>query len=616
MPITGFTADSVSNGISFVSSAKLDLAGAVVANETLAITNGARLNGAFTISSSIVHIVSPIVGQGTSRGQTSVLGYINSNEMSNQSNIVSILGSQIFVNAPGNTNIVNLGISNAINSQIVEFDGRETFVYIQPGANLQNAIFSGIKGIEFNGAVSTFSRVSILDTSIGVISWQAGRIDIIGLNLPSTSSGYHGVLGIGGNSNQFRFWNSVSYDLSKILLTHPSSLAFEGFTATWRFVDSVGNVAGVNLTYSDNRTDASVEIGQYVSGADGTLTGTVNSKNGTVTSSQGYPTLWVLTARTVLTGEVVNQNPQTFFTFDTPWIERLFTIAKVIPSIDIKSYRHIREDTITSITEEIGSITPQELVASYSKFVLSADSGVTQLNSATVAAYTGIARSASVYTLSGTRTLNEVYDFLKLQWSNVPGLPLPVIFGNTANFSNASFVINSPSNNPTATSKYSTATTTGDITLAAIGDYSATPWNIPAAGVVTVQSGTTSLVGWSFSVGATINVASGTASVSVSSMTGITAGTGVTLQAPQTTITLEGIPSGAEVRILQGSKTIDYESNVTDGNYSYSYFYVAGERVKFAITSPGFVPQFFEFELAASNQSLPLIFTPDSSYIP
>jgi len=113
----------------------------------------------------------------------------------------------------------------------------------------------------------------------------------------------------------------------------------------------------------------------------------------------------------------------------------------------------------------------------------------------------------------------------------------------------------------------------------------------------------------------TINVTSGTATVSVPSLAGIVAGAGVTLQAPQRTITLAGMPNGAEVRLLQGSKTIDYRANITDGNYSYSYLFVPGERVRFAITSPGFVSQFFRLELADSNQSLPIELVPDPFYI-
>ena len=118
-----------------------------------------------------------------------------------------------------------------------------------------------------------------------------------------------------------------------------------------------------------------------------------------------------------------------------------------------------------------------------------------------------------------------------------------------------------------------------------------------------------------FNATTTINVTSGTATVSVPSLAGIVAGTGVTLQAPQRTITLAGMPNGAEVRLLQGSKTIDYRANITDGNYSYSYLFVPGERVRFAITSPGFVSQFFRLELADSNQSLPIELVPDPSYI-
>jgi len=163
------------------------------------------------------------------------------------------------------------------------------------------------------------------------------------------------------------------------------------------------------------------------------------------------------------------------------------------------------------------------------------------------------------------------------------------------------------------------AVTSGAITFTQTANYSALNLSTAAASVLFFVIGGTATIDGTFAAGTAVNVTSGqtlTINVPSSQIANLIAGVGVTLQAPQTTITLEGIPSGAEVRILQGSKTIDHESNILGGNYSYSYLYVPGERVKFAITSPGFVPQFFEFELAASSQSLPLTFALDPSYIP
>lgn len=69
--------------------------------------------------------------------------------------------------------------------------------------------------------------------------------------------------------------------------------------------------------------------------------------------------------------------------------------------------------------------------------------------------------------------------------------------------------------------------------------------SIPATGIVRVADGATSLLGFEFASGATIELLPGAtaATVTVSDTTGITAGTGVTLQEPEITMRLYGIPN-------------------------------------------------------------------------
>jgi hypothetical protein len=86
-----------------------------------------------------------------------------------------------------------------------------------------------------------------------------------------------------------------------------------------------------------------------------------------------------------------------------------------------------------------------------------------------------------------------------------------------------------------------------DVTLGAVGDYSATPISVSATGTVLVVAGETTLAGWTFANGATINRVSGSATVFVDAaqIANITAGTGVTLSS--TPVSFTGFPTGNNV---------------------------------------------------------------------
>lgn len=79
-------------------------------------------------------------------------------------------------------------------------------------------------------------------------------------------------------------------------------------------------------------------------------------------------------------------------------------------------------------------------------------------------------------------------------------------------------------------------------------------------------------------------------------------------------LTLTNIPTGAEVRIRQGSYTLAYQANVTSGTYSYRYEpTLAPARI--SIISVGNVIEPIDFTLAAYNQNFSIIYSPDPSYV-
>jgi len=452
-----------------------------------------------------------------------------------------------------------------------------------------------------------------------MLNWQAGRLDRFGIDIASTTTGYSSWLGSGSDDNAFWDWNPRAFSATAVIHQTATSRNYVGYTASWIFRNTDGSPAsGILVRYSDDRSGSSALVGEYVTGVDGILEGTINSQTSAITSSQDYPTLYILTSRSIV-------QLSTFSTgLSEPDTAHVYTMAAVSFVVEFRSYLHNAVANLTSIAAQIGLLNPNQSVANNSPFFLLFDPGVTVTDTSVVAAYSGISNAAASFTLSGSLTISQVYDSRKLYWRNNNGSEIPTSNGNVATFGAANITVATPSSSPPSTSKYARYTTNGDLILSIPGTYNLA--NIPATGTVVLGTpGNYNLSDFVFAVGAIVDNSSASDSfvqVSADQFSNIaiaspTAGGGsITLQAPQTTITLEGIPSGAEVRILQGSQTIDYESNILDGNYSYSYSYVAGERVKFAVTAPGFVPQFFEFELAASSQSLPLTFAPDPSYIP
>jgi hypothetical protein len=154
---------------------------------------------------------------------------------------------------------------------------------------------------------------------------------------------------------------------------------------------------------------------------------------------------------------------------------RYFTDPAAFPNIttistptwtrEIRSYLH-RQNTVTlTVSSKVGSTDfPFEID-------LTVDDGVTESNTTTVGAYSGISNSTGAFTLSGTLTLNQVYDSRKLYWRNNNGSQLPVKSGDVASFGSANITFSGSTASPAATSKYAQFSTTGTITLGTAASY-------------------------------------------------------------------------------------------------------------------------------------------------
>lgn len=107
-----------------------------------------------------------------------------------------------------------------------------------------------------------------------------------------------------------------------------------------------------------------------------------------------------------------------------------------------------------------------------------------------------------------------------------------------------------------------------------------------------------------------INVASGATTPSIRS-----AGAVVNVIAGQVTLTLTGLIDGIEVRIRQGSHTLQHTQDVAGGEVGYTYTYVANKKVTISFSGAGIIQsKIISLVLPAVNQSTLVTFENDPSY--
>ncbi len=118
-----------------------------------------------------------------------------------------------------------------------------------------------------------------------------------------------------------------------------------------------------------------------------------------------------------------------------------------------------------------------------------------------------------------------------------------------------------------------------------------------------------------------VNVASGiTLTINVgtgkTTPTYYNTGTGtVNVVAGQISLTLTGLPDGIEVRIRQGSYTLQHTQNTSGGQIVYNYTYVSDEYVTISFTGAGIIQsKIIKITLGNTNQTSLVTFDNDPSY--
>ena len=238
---------------------------------------------------------------------------------------------------------------------------------------------------------------------------------------------------------------------------------------------------------------------------------------------------------------------------------------------------------------------------------VSFDSRITQLNTVTVAGYTS----------QSTSRFEDVYDYSALEKTLSTAIELPtpsvrvfdsadgkngvinysfnidsVATGISIDHTNAILKIKALS---AVSSKYTNVSLASgkSVTLTQAGIYSQISFNLTATNVVTVAPGNTDLRGWTFAVGATINVSSTTALVTVNDATGITTGTGVTLQTPQATIRFHGMPTVSNTILFVQDLTTNTIIYPTIANGEATVTVIATRSYKIRADAPGYLASSF-----------------------
>jgi len=544
MPITGsapITYDSVSNEIGFITADNQVGRDCTVTNETIGLTRS--LGGTINFVNSQIR----------TSGYTGFIEESSLNRITLSGDTINFTRTTLIHNSTETFVRLDIYINNLIDS-IISVDMSNTDCNVYTKGNLENVIFQGGRLThEVYTAWDNFFNVTYLNTKIGMLNWNLGRLDRFGINIPSTASNYFSWLGagdLGTDANSFWDWNRIAIDKTKIVIENTVSAYYLGYTASWIFVDTLGaTLANVQLRYRDDRDSvggAKTVKATYTTNSSGIPSGTTNSQFMSEGSNIAR-TLFVLTEQSRLTGG----------TYSTGLVEPVsgqnYVMDAINFEVEIKSYLHLAPELLTEISSQIGLLNADLSVAVLNPFVLSVDPGVTETNTSTVSGYSGITNSAGSFTLSGSLTLSQVYDSRKLYWRNNDSVSTPTQQGEIANFGTANITISAPSNSPASTAKYTHFRTTGTVTLSATGTY--LNGSVPATGIVLVIAGETYLPGWTFASGATINRVSGSATVYVDAnqVAKITAGTGVTIEATPISIevAVNGAPVGASIGVFK-----------------------------------------------------------------
>lgn len=284
--------------------------------------------------------------------------------------------------------------------------------------------------IEFYGINITFNAINTIEPISGILNWTNNRLPVRGFSA----------------INPVRSWRT----------NHKSAIDFidsPNVTLSGGRVDREGSF----VTPLESRKIVSqnyklVDAGGAVSGALISFAGRSNVSSTSNALGEVSELLLIIEETNVGSLAFPGSNYQPFGgSAPLPVIDYSAYV------LEIKSYLHEPVRDTNAITSQVGSSTlpfTRQLVV---------DTGVTQANTTTVAAYTGITHTATTITVTQPRSLNEIYDSRKLYWRNTAGVSPPYKESDVFNLGGANLVIDGVTLVPAT--KFGYLETTGTISF-------------------------------------------------------------------------------------------------------------------------------------------------------
>ena len=439
----------------------------------------------------------------------------------------------------------NIFVSEVSDSSIIESGNTgQLFVYTQTDAILNNCLFRGINVWEVYRSPSIASGITVDGANFGYLNWEAGRLDFLGFAVANIGTS-HAWLGSGNSGNNFVYhWNNdTSFDNTRINFEHVNGQYWEGYTWSPQFKDrdSGSNVEDVLVIYDSDISGTRAELGRFLTNVDGKMVGTYDSQNQSTGASQVRDTLFLLTAKSDISGSSHSSGGGNTYDIDV-----------ITPYVEVRSYLHevptgyLNTDSL-SISSSRGILGADYSVNTYENFNLVPDASITELDKAVVEAYTEL------------ETPQKFYDRAKSEWRDNDNYALVTRSGETIDAGSFNVVIDA-----TAVSVFAFAGST--ITVKA----TVFTGNLTTTGTVTLLNG-------AIINGITTSVAGSNSLLAVSNLT------------------------SSNVQLVNDIDVVlDRQTNVT-GSYSYITSVGLTGAHKIIVNREGYQPSINEFTLVGGE---------------
>ena len=438
--------------------------------------------GTCTVTNSIIKINDNVYSGNQFQSSKDPNHCINYGGRALETNTMKFENCQILVNEF--TTPVRIQITDLINTMVCESGATgECLLYTPPDAVLDDVYFNGIGAWEIVESFTKGFDIKVEDVRYGYLRFEVGRCDFFGFKVISSTDGAFSIEDNTGGAILDFHWNpDPSVDFQKIFINQSGPKVYEGYTATWQFVDrDTGSaVEDVTLIYTDDETGSDVEVGRWTTNSSGYLEGTVDSQTRTTGTSQVRSNLFILVNK-IDTVDSGNPGAYTYPTtsltgFNNQVRSENYELDAVTAKLEVRSYLYeapsgfVEGDTYT-ITEQIGRFDTDLVPTEYASFNMVPDAGVTATK-ATADAYTTL------------ENLEKFYDRAKSEWTDNDSYGLPSKNGLVAEFTGNVTINNG------AGSAYAYATGTATIKASALATTS--KFNSIKTGTLTV-TGTESI---------------------------------------------------------------------------------------------------------------------------